>query len=425
MASSRQDNARADTADVLIVGGGIVGLSTALEIRRRLDAPRVVLIDKEPALGLHASGRNSGVLHAGFYYGADSLKARYCRDGNRAMTEYCLDRSLPILQCGKLVVARTAAEVAGVDELLRRGRVNGVDVQEVSEAEAGEIDPAVRTVEKALWSPTTSSVDPRRVVESLTEDAQSLGVDIRTSTAFVARTDDGVRTSRGSLSAGYVVNAAGLHADTVAREWGFSRDLTILPFKGLYLKSDAALPLRTHVYPVPNLEHPFLGVHFTMTATGAVKIGPTAIPALWRESYGGLGNFRLDEMLEIGKQGGRLFLSDAFNFRGLAFQEIRKQFKSRLIDLAEGFLHEPIPRRGWAWAPPGIRAQLLDTRTRTLVMDFKLEGDDQSMHVLNAVSPAFTCSLPFARHVVDEIERTLGHGAPSPPSGTPHPDSAR
>jgi len=122
-------------------------------------------------------------------------------------------------------------------------------------------------------------------------------------------------------------------------------------------------------------------------------------------------------MLEIGREGRRLFLSDAFNFRGLALQEIRKQFKRRLVDLASGFLHDPVPRRGWRWAPPGIRAQLLDTRTRSLVMDFKLEGDDRSMHVLNAVSPAFTCSFPFATHVVDEVERLLGHSAPSAGAG--------
>lgn len=349
------------------------------------------------------------MLHAGFYYGADSLKARYCRDGNRELTTYCLDRGLPILRCGKLVVARDPSEVAGIDELLQRGRVNGVDVREVSEDEVLEIDPAVRTVEKALFSPTTSSVDPGSVISALADEARSLGIEIRTSTPFVQRRGDRVGTGSGWISAGYVINAAGLYADAVARAWGFSQNHTILPFKGLYLKSESALPLRTHVYPVPDLRYPFLGVHFTMTAKGAVKIGPTAIPALWRESYGGLRGFRLGELSQISREGAKLFLSDAFHFRRLALQELRKRSRGRLIDLARGFLGVPIPEEGWHWAPPGIRAQLLDTRTRTLEMDFLIEGDDRSMHVLNAVSPAFTCSMPFARYVVDEIERHLGH----------------
>lgn len=382
----------------------------------------MVLIEKEAELGAHASGRNSGVLHAGFYYGADSLKARYCRDGNRELTAYCLDRKLPILRCGKLVVAREVEEVAGVDELLRRGRANGVDVEEVDEAGARDIDPAVRTVEKALYSPTTSSVDPRAVLRSLARDARDLGIEIRRRTAFVARDGTRIRTTGGSISPGYVVNAAGLYADTIARHWGFSRNHTILPFKGLYLKSESALPLRTHVYPVPDLRYPFLGVHFTMTAAGAVKIGPTAIPALWRESYGGLRGLRLREMFEIGREGTRLFLSDAFHFRGLALRELRKRSRSTLIDLARGFLRVPVPNEGWRWGPPGIRAQLLDTRTRTLEMDFLIEGDDRSMHVLNAVSPAFTCSMPFSRHVVDAIEERLGHGSRSGATAVAGPD---
>ena len=416
MASSGRGNLGSDTADFLVIGGGVIGLCTALELRRRMGQARIVVLDKEPDLGRHASGRNSGVLHAGFYYGADSLKARLCRDGNRRLTEYCLERELPILRCGKLVVARTEAEVSGVDELVRRGRVNGVEVRSVSEAEAREIDPAVRTVEKALWSPTTSSVEPGRVMESLETDARAAGIEIRTSTAFVGADGGSVRTAGGTIQAGFVVNAAGLHADTVARHWGFSDDLTILPFKGLYLKSAEALPLRTHVYPVPDLKYPFLGVHFTMTAAGAVKIGPTAIPALWREAYGGLANFRLQEALEIGNRGTRLFLSDTFNFRGLAIQELRKQSRRRLIDLAGAFLRDPVPRRGWRWAPPGIRAQLLNTKTHSLVMDFELQGDERSMHVLNAVSPAFTCSMPFADHVVDRIEESLGHDVAGDPS---------
>ncbi len=390
-----------------------MGLSLALEIRRRLSAPRVVLLEKEPEVGLHASGRNSGVLHAGFYYGSDSLKARFCREGNRFWTEYCVDRGLPIRQCGKLVVATEPAEVAGVYELIRRGRANDVDVRAVSPEEVADIDPLVRAEGRALWSPTTSSVDPSALVQSLASDARDRGIEILTSTPFRSVGRQGLETGAGRLSAGYVVNAAGLHADAVARRWGFSQDHTILPFKGLYLKSRGLLPLKTHVYPVPDLRFPFLGVHFTLAADGAVKIGPTAIPAPWREGYGGLSGFRLAQAVEVGVQGARLFISDAFNFRRLAVQELKKRSRSTLVRMAQRFVRTPVPASGWSWGPPGIRAQLLNTRTRSLEMDFRVEGDDRSMHVLNAVSPAFTCAQPFAGHVVDLMERAMGHAGPA------------
>lgn len=395
----------AETTDFLVVGGGIVGLTVALEIRRRHPGARVILLEKESRPGEHASGRNSGVLHAGFYYTADSLKARFSRDGNRELTEYCLDRGLRVRRCGKLVVTRDESELDSLDELFRRAERNGVEVERVDEAGAARLEPLARTVGAALYSPTTSTVDPGEVVDALAADAVAAGIEIRTKDAYVGRSDGQVVTTRGRVSPGFVVNAAGLHADRVARDFGFSARYRILPFKGLYLYREAGPPAPgMHVYPVPRLDQPFLGVHWTTTAAGRAKIGPTAIPALWRENYRGLENFRASELLEIGWRESGLWWRNELDFRSLAWRELRKYSKRHLVSLALELLRPGLPPGRWSWGRPGIRAQLFDLDEGRLEMDFRLEGDDRSHHVLNAVSPAFTCAFPFARHVVDAIE---------------------
>ena len=392
------------TTDFLVIGGGIIGISIARELRRRHPDAAVALLEKEPACGRHASGRNSGVLHAGFYYTADSLKARFTREGNAALRAYCEDRGLPLNRCGKLVVAKSAADHPQMDELLRRGAANGVALESISEAEAKRIEPRVRTCERAIWSPNTATADPGAVLAAMREDAERGGVRFAIGTAFRRLRGNEIETSQGRWSAGYVVNCAGLHADRIARQFGFSQHYTILPFKGLYLYSDEpAGALRTNIYPVPDLRNPFLGVHFTVTVDGHAKIGPTAIPAFWREQYAGLSGFSLRDLAEIARlQLGLLFFA-GFAFRRLAVEELAKYSRRHLValagQLADG-VHVANYRR---WGRSGIRAQLLDTRTKKLEMDFVLEGDDRSMHVLNAVSPGWTCSIPFARHVVDRI----------------------
>jgi L-2-hydroxyglutarate oxidase LhgO len=404
------------SADFVVVGAGVMGVTIATELRRRHPDASVMLLEKEDAPGRHASGRNSGVLHAGFYYGADSLKARFSRVGNQRMREYCEARSLPIHRCGKLVVAQNEAEHAGLDELLRRARNNGVTLQSITEAEAREIEPRVRTCGRALFSPTTSTVDPKAIMKSLVEDAARAGVEIHCATPYVGREGKSVRTATGTISFGFLVNAAGLHADRVARDFGHSADYRILPFKGLYLYSnEPAGAFRTNIYPVPNLLDPFLGVHFTVTVDGHAKIGPTAIPCLWREQYQGWDNFVLADFTEILGLSTQLFLRAGFDFRRLAWQEMQKYVRSHLVGqaaaLADGVKLSDYTR----WGPPGIRAQLVNVRTRTLEQDFVIQGDDTSLHVLNAVSPGWTCALPFGEYVCDHIDRTLeGRAEPEP-----------
>ena len=392
------------TTDFLIVGGGIIGINIARSLKKRFPESKVTLLEKEEACGLHASGRNSGVLHAGFYYSPDSLKAKFTRVGNRALTEYCEAKKIPLNKCGKLVVAKDHRDQAGLDELIKRGKNNGIRLEELTEKDAREIEPRVKTHLRALFSPSTSTVDPGQVMKAMKDDAVKEGVEIRCGVRYLERRGETVRTSAGDYDAGYVVNAAGLYADQIARDYGFSERYRIVPFKGLYLYSDEpAGAIRTNVYPVPDMKNPFLGVHFTVMVDGRAKIGPTAIPALWREHYQGIGRFKMSEFVTIMAQTIGLLVSSRFGFLRLAAQEALKYSRARMVSLAGALVEGVKPEHYRRWGRPGIRAQLVNIATRTLEMDFVLEGDSKSMHVLNAVSPGFTCALPFSDYVCDRI----------------------
>ncbi len=394
-----------NTADFLVIGGGVVGISIARELRQRHPDARVALLEKEADCGLHASGRNSGVIHAGFYYTADSLKARLTRDGNRLLTDYCATRKIPVNKCGKLVVARNETELPQLDELLRRGKANGVELNSITAAEARAIEPRVKTCQRAIFSPSTSTADPVVVLQSMKKDALAAGIGIFPGVTYLGRRNGRLQTSAGDYEAGYVVNAAGLYADRVARDFGFSVDYRILPFKGIYLYSEEpAGALRTNIYPVPDLRNPFLGVHFTLLADGRAKIGPTAIPAFWREQYHGFDNFKLGEFAEIIFRDLGLLFGSGFDFKRLAVEETMKYYRPRLVSLAAELLEGVKLEDYRRWGKPGIRAQLLNIKTRKLEMDFVLQGDRASLHVLNAVSPAWTCSLSFAKYVCDRAE---------------------
>jgi L-2-hydroxyglutarate oxidase LhgO len=368
----------------------------------------VTLLEKENQVGLHGSGRNSGVLHAGFYYTADSLKARFSRDGTRQWTELCLERGLAINRCGKLVVAQGPEELEGLAELKRRGDRNGVRLEEVTEDEVREIDPAAKTYQRALFSPTTASVDPAEVTRTLASDARDAGVEMVFGVRALSRKGRALATTQGTFEAGYLINAAGLYSDKLDQSYGFGRDLDILPFKGIYLYGDPKEKRpRVHIYPVPKLSRPWLGVHYTIGVEGQVKIGPTAIPAFWRENYKGLENLDLKEAFSILAIEAGLFLRNDFEFREIALEEMKKYFRSVLVKQG-ALLVDGTPMDSFrTWGKPGIRAQLFHKKERKMLMDFHLEGDAESLHILNAVSPAFTCALPFAEFVLDEMEARI------------------
>jgi len=387
--------------DFIIIGSGIIGLSIALNLRKQRPMARILLLDKEEDIASHSSGRNSGVLHAGFYYTADSFKAKFTVLGNKTMKQYCREKGIPVNECGKLVVAQNAAELEKLYELEARGKKNGSNVWLVDAAQAKEYEPNVRTYRQALYSPDTASIDPKQVCQTLKADLVDLGVDLKLQTKYLSRQGQVIKTTQGDFESPKLINCAGLYADHIARDFGYGLNYTMIPFKGLYLKyTKNKTDVRINIYPVPNLRNPFLGVHFTKTVHDEIKIGPTAIPAFWRENYTSFAKFSLAELAEIAFYETKLFTLNSFGFRDLAFEEILKYNRKYFIGLAQKMVDNIDPAGFTEFTAPGMRAQLLDKRRLELVQDFVIEGDRHSTHVLNAVSPAFTCAFPFADFVI-------------------------
>jgi len=390
-------------ANILVVGGGIVGLTIARELLAR-GRDGIVILEKEPELGRHASGRNSGVLHAGIYYAPDSLKARSCLAGNLLMRAYCEEKGLPLRASGKVIVARSEAELPVLDELQRRATANGARVEVIDEKQLDGIEPEARTTGRALFSHQTAVVDPGAVLASLRSDLEASGkVRFLMGRAFLGLAGEGTAmTAQGPVSFERLVNAAGAHCDEVARHFGVGRNYRLVPFKGIYrkLRQGADFRVNGNIYPVPDIRNPFLGVHFTRSVHGDVYLGPTAIPALGRENYGlfagadagGIPTLLRDAVL---------FFSNAM-FRSVALTEPRKYFPVFFNRDAARLVKRFDPSAFEAATKVGIRPQLVDWRTKELVMDFVVEAAGPSVHVLNPISPAFTSSMDLARTVVRE-----------------------
>lgn len=375
---------------VLIVGAGIVGMSLAYEIRKKYPDFEITIIDKEAHEAFHASGKNSGILHAGFYYNADSLKAKLTTRGNKLMKEFCYTHNIKVNETGKLVVAKNEEEIETLFELEKRSKANNAGAYIITQKEAEKIDPNAKTTKYALYSPNTASVNPKEVCGVLREELENKDVKFIFKMPF----------EKYNESYDFLINAAGLYADKIAHKFGVGLDYTMLPFKGLYRKYLGEDKIKTQIYPVPNIKNPFLGVHFTLMADNTIKIGPTAIPAFWRENYVGFDRFKLDEFIEILSLEAKLFITNAFGFRDLALWEMRYYNPKNLIEEAKKLVKRL--RGGFKPYPPGIRAQLLNRKTNELIMDFLVEKNDNQIHILNAVSPAFTASFAFAEYVIKE-----------------------
>jgi L-2-hydroxyglutarate oxidase LhgO len=394
------------TADFVVIGAGIVGLSVARELKRREPGAKVVVLEKEDRPGRHASGRNSGVLHSGIYYPAGSLKARICAAGAREMADYCQRRGLKLHRIGKVLVPTDASDAPQLDLLAERAAANGVAVERVDATALARIEPEARSATgEAIFVPSTSVVSSADVMASLAEEAVAAGIELRCG-GKLGRVDPGARELEWAgerIGYGHVVTAAGLHADRVAHRFGAGRRYTLLPFKGIYWKLDPGSGIRLNhlVYPVPDLRVPFLGIHTTTTVDGAVYLGPTAVPAFGRENYRGLAGVRPWEAVRIAALLARQFASGRDGFRRLAWREGRRYSKARFAEAARALLPRLRAEHLLACGKVGIRAQMLDREEGRLVTDFLVESGPASTHVLNAVSPAFTSAFPLARHVCD------------------------
>ncbi|MEW6569404.1 MAG: L-2-hydroxyglutarate oxidase [Chloroflexota bacterium] len=390
-----------ESCQTLIIGAGITGLTIARELVARGQSD-ILILEKEPSLGRHASGRNSGVLHAGIYYVSDSLKARFCLEGNRLMKAYCREKGLTLKESGKVVVARRPEEVEGLRELKRRAEASGARVVLIDEKELASLEPHAATCGLALHSPETAVIRPQEVLAALGEELATSGkVELRLGVAFLGPEGEaGARTSAGVVRFRQLINAAGTYADRIAHQYGLGREYRILPFKGTYrrLSAERAFLVRGNIYPVPDLRSPFLGVHLTRSAEDEVYLGPTAIPAWGREHYGRLSGLSREAAGILWREA-LLFLQDPA-FRRAAIAAPRWMLKAFVFADARRL----VPELRWqdleAADKVGIRAQLVHWPSKRLVSDFVLLREGTSLHVLNAVSPAFTSSMAFARHVV-------------------------
>ena len=389
--------------DYLIIGAGIIGLSLAKAIKEKYPQKDVIVIEKEQDVAKHSSGRNSGVLHAGFYYSAQTLKAKLTKNGNLSLKNYVKQYGLKLNESKKVVVAKDKDELQTIFELEKRAKNNDVEAYVIDEKELYEIEPNAKTYQKALYSPTTATIDPKEVCNSLKDMLMKKGVKFLFNEAYKYKKDNIIQTSSHQIDAAFIINSAGLYADKIAKDFGFGKNYTIIPCKGIDLKyTNSDKPVKTNIYPTPNIKNPFLGVHYTITVDNEIKIGPTAIAAFWRENYKGFYRFNLFEMLDILGWESVLFLSNDFGFRDLAFEEFKKYDKNYLRDLASQMVKNIQKERFDKWSVPGIRAQLLDKRDHSLVEDFVVEGDKKSLHILNAVSPAFTASFAFSEYIMEK-----------------------
>jgi (S)-2-hydroxyglutarate dehydrogenase len=398
-----------ERCDLAVVGGGIVGLAVAREMLARNPQASVCVLEREPEIGTHQTGHNSGVIHAGVYYVPGSLKARLCVEGAREMYDYCEARAIPVERCGKVIVATDASELARLDELERRGSANGVPgLRRIDAAGIEELEPHARGI-AGLHSPGTGIADFPAVARAYAEDIREAGGSLTTSCEVqgVAQAGRTLRLthSQGATEAGNALFCAGAWADRLAVAAGADPDPRIVPFRGAYLRLAPAKRhlVRSLIYPVPDPSLPFLGVHLTKHIDGDVLIGPTALMAAARDAYR-LTKFRRQDVL------------DTLRWPG-TWKMLAKWWSTGVTELRHAALRSAFVRAASRYVPElevgdvepafaGVRAQAL-ARDGRLVDDFVFSHTERALHVRNAPSPAATSSLAIARHIADEAQRAF------------------
>lgn len=393
--------------DVTIIGAGVVGLSIGSALLESNPKLRVLIVEKESKLGLHASGRNSGVIHAGFYYSPESLKAKFCRDGNRELRKLCLRNSIPILETGKVVVTQNLEEETRLETLFERGIENGVELEMHDSKKLNSFEPQAVTLNRFLWSPTTAVSDPYAVIIAMSKEFEDKGGKIEYG-KNVTLTESGNEISIDNIdcAAHFYVNASGAQSDRISRAIGVGLEYAMLPFMGVYrATSNNLFGLKTLVYPVPHPINPFLGVHFTLTTDGKVKIGPTAIPISGREQYSLGTGWSMSDIYQALKGAKSLVLGDSHDVLKIIKSEWPKMLEKEIVKQASELVPNALQLANWQKKPPGIRSQLVHLPTGKLEQDFKVISKANSLHVLNAVSPGWTSSIPFGRYIADLVQR--------------------
>jgi L-2-hydroxyglutarate oxidase len=389
-------------ADIAVIGGGIIGLSTAREILRRFPALSIIVLEKEDGLAAHQTGRNSGVIHAGVYYAPGSLKAQFCRDGVASTTEFCRDHNIASEQCGKLLVATDEAERARMDDLYERCKQNGIAVERLDAADLKKREPHISGV-GALLVPSTGIVNYGEIAQAMAGDIKLAGGTIATGREVTAIREDGngvtIETATGTLRVRHLVACGGLMADRLARMSGVALDFKIVPFRGEYFRLAPRHDriVQHLIYPIPDPTLPFLGVHLTRMIDGYVTVGPNAVLAFAREGYR-FASVNLRDLAEtLAYPGFRKVM--AKNLRSGMNEMMNSLSKTRYLALCRKYCPELqaddlLPYRA------GVRAQAV-LADGTLAHDFLIEGTARTLHVCNAPSPAATSAIPIARHIVE------------------------
>ena len=388
--------------DVAIVGGGIIGLATALELVNRYPRCRVAVVEKEQELAFHQTGHNSGVIHSGIYYRPGSQKAQFCVSGVDSLIQFCQENGVPYQRCGKVIVATDPSELGRLEELQQRGTANGVQGLEMIGAERlKEIEPHANGI-KALHAPGTGIVDFRAVAGAMADRIRSGGGEILSGREVLGIRRSGgdlfLETTGGSVGTKHLINCAGLHADRVAQMMGAVPEVRIIPFRGEYytLRSDRSHLVKTLIYPVPNPRFPFLGVHFTRNIHGQVEAGPNAVLALAREGYK-KSDFNLTDTIGTLSYSG--FWSMALKFWKTGLGEVHRSLRRGVFLRDLQRLLPEIEDGDLASGGSGVRAQAVDRNGR-LLDDFAIQETGGAIHVLNAPSPGATSSLAIGKHIV-------------------------
>jgi L-2-hydroxyglutarate oxidase LhgO len=394
--------------DLIVLGAGITGLSVARQSLIQEPNCRILILEKEYKIGMHGSGRNSGVLHSGIYYPSGTLKAKFCAEGSKLMSQYCEDHNLPILRCGKIILPTKIADEGQIDLLHDRGLANGASVEIISQKEIREIEPEASTIaQRALYSPNTSVVDPCKILEKIQFELINSGVTILFNEKVVSAIPDAnmIKTNKGNnFEYRHLVNCTGQYSDVVSKVFNVGKKYTLLPFKGLYygLHKNSNIRLNGLIYPVPDLNVPFLGIHSVKLVDGGIFFGPTATPAFGRENYYGIKGANIKDASSISYHLLRQYISNKQGFRSYTHQEMHKFFKSEFLKSMQSLIPRLSSSDLVESQKVGIRAQLLDIKRNELVMDFIVKRVDNTTHVLNAVSPAFTSAFSFAKYILNK-----------------------
>lgn len=391
--------------NVGVIGGGIIGLAIGRAILEADPSKKVVIYEKESTVGAHASGRNSGVLHAGFYYSPDSLKAKFCREGNKELRALIHRHDIPIRETGKVVVAKNENESLRLAELITRGTYNSVDLELLPSKELCKFEPLAVTHNNFIWSPTTAVSDPSAVTSALEYEFEKMGgMVIRGRKIDLSEQGGSVRINQGSEECETIINAAGTRAISLAHSVNVGSNYQLVPFRGDYVATDSKnIGLKTLVYPVPSPTNPFLGVHFTLSIDGSIKLGPTAVPLFGGEQYSGLQDVTIGEAIASTQGLAMMLIGGKNKLFNVAIEELRKKNLRYLVNEARELVPSVPPARMWHRKPPGIRAQLVSKTSKSLENDFVVEKFLNTLHILNAVSPGWTSAIPFGRYIAEMI----------------------